>query len=151
MQTMTKIITIFIYLIFYYREIVKLDHFMTLFLSNTNTVPWCSSCKVHRFVAASFNSGLVIRYKFIFVAAYIVYGPVCCTLKTKKPSMFPLLQKILNHRKHFRVFLPVFRIRIHFLRIRIRIRIQRLRLETNTDPDTDSEYGSGSGSTGPIE
>jgi hypothetical protein len=38
MQIMTKNITIFIYLIFYHREIVKLDHFMTLFLSYANTV-----------------------------------------------------------------------------------------------------------------
>ncbi len=40
MQIMTKNITIFIYLIFYHREIVKLDHFSLC------------RCKVHRFVAA---------------------------------------------------------------------------------------------------
>ncbi len=49
---MTKNIPIFIYLIFYYREIVKLDHFMTLSLSYANTVMWCSRCKIHHFVAA---------------------------------------------------------------------------------------------------
>ncbi len=38
MQIMTKNSTIFIYLIFYHREIVKLDHFMTLSLSYANTV-----------------------------------------------------------------------------------------------------------------
>jgi hypothetical protein len=38
MQIMTKNITIFIYLIFFHREIVKLDHFMALFLSFANTV-----------------------------------------------------------------------------------------------------------------
>ncbi len=32
---------IFIYLIFYHREIVKLDHFMTVSLSYANTVLWC--------------------------------------------------------------------------------------------------------------
>ncbi len=50
---MTKNIKIFIYLIFYHREIVKLDHFiMTLSLSYANTVLWRSRCKIHRFVAA---------------------------------------------------------------------------------------------------
>ncbi len=38
MQIMTKSITIFIYLIFYHREIVKPDHFKTLSLSYANTV-----------------------------------------------------------------------------------------------------------------
>jgi hypothetical protein len=38
MQIMTKNITIFIYLIFYHREIVKQDHFLTLSLSYANTV-----------------------------------------------------------------------------------------------------------------
>ncbi len=38
MQIMTKNIAIFIYLIFYHREIVKLDHSMTLSLSYANTV-----------------------------------------------------------------------------------------------------------------
>jgi hypothetical protein len=52
MQIMTKSITIFIYLFFYHREIVKLDHFMTLSLSYSNTVLWCSNCKTHRFAAA---------------------------------------------------------------------------------------------------
>ncbi len=33
-----KKILIFIYLIFYHRDIVKLDHFMTLSLSSANTV-----------------------------------------------------------------------------------------------------------------
>ncbi len=51
---MTKNITIFIYFIFYHREIVKLDHFMTVSLSYANTVLWCSRCKIHRFVAAPF-------------------------------------------------------------------------------------------------
>ncbi len=37
MQIMTKNITIFIYLIFYQREIVKQDHFMALSLSYANT------------------------------------------------------------------------------------------------------------------
>ncbi len=36
MQIMTKNITIFNYLFFYHREIVKLDHFMTLSLSYEN-------------------------------------------------------------------------------------------------------------------
>ncbi len=52
MQIMTKNITIFIYLIFYRREIVKLDHFMTLSSSYANTVLSCSRCKIHHFVAA---------------------------------------------------------------------------------------------------
>jgi hypothetical protein len=38
MQIMRKNITNFIYLIFYHREIVKLDHFMALSLSYANTV-----------------------------------------------------------------------------------------------------------------
>jgi hypothetical protein len=38
MQIMTKKITIFIYLIFYHREIVKLDQFMTLSLT-----PFCDA------------------------------------------------------------------------------------------------------------
>jgi hypothetical protein len=38
LQIMTKNMKIFIYLIFYYREIAKLDHFMTLSLSYANTV-----------------------------------------------------------------------------------------------------------------
>jgi hypothetical protein len=37
-QIMTINIIFFIYLIFYHREIVKLDHFMTLFLNNAKTV-----------------------------------------------------------------------------------------------------------------
>ncbi len=52
MQSRTKNITIFIHLIFYNREIVKKDHFMTVSLSYANTVLWCSRCKIHRFVAA---------------------------------------------------------------------------------------------------
>jgi hypothetical protein len=52
MQIMTKNIKIFIYLIFYHREIVKLDHFMTLSLSYASTVLLFSRCKIHRFVAA---------------------------------------------------------------------------------------------------
>jgi hypothetical protein len=46
MQIMTKNITIFILLIFYQREIVKIDHFMTLSLSYANTV---LLRKIHRF------------------------------------------------------------------------------------------------------
>ncbi len=38
MQIMTKNIKFFIYLFFYHREVVKLDHFMTLSLSYANTV-----------------------------------------------------------------------------------------------------------------
>jgi hypothetical protein len=38
MQIMTKNITIFLYLIFHHREIVRLDHFMTLSMSYANTV-----------------------------------------------------------------------------------------------------------------
>jgi hypothetical protein len=38
MQIMAKNITSFINLIFYHREILKLDHFMTLSLSYANTV-----------------------------------------------------------------------------------------------------------------
>ncbi len=38
MQIMTKNITIFIYLIFYHRVTVKLDHFMGLFLSYAKTI-----------------------------------------------------------------------------------------------------------------
>ncbi len=52
MQIMTKNITIFIYFIFYHREIAKLDNFMTLSLSYASTVLWRSRCKTHRFVAA---------------------------------------------------------------------------------------------------
>ncbi len=51
MQIMSKNVTIFIYLIYYHREMVKLDHFMTLFLSYANTVLWRSRCKIHRFLA----------------------------------------------------------------------------------------------------
>ncbi len=54
MQIMTNHITIYNYLIFNHREIVKLDHLMTLFLSYANTVLWCSRCKIHPFVAAPF-------------------------------------------------------------------------------------------------
>jgi hypothetical protein len=42
MQIMTKNITILIYLVFYHREIVKLDHFMTLSLSFANA-PFCDA------------------------------------------------------------------------------------------------------------
>ncbi len=52
MQIMIKNITFFINLIFCYREIVKLDHFITLSLSYANTVLWCRHWKIHRFVAA---------------------------------------------------------------------------------------------------
>jgi len=52
MQIMTKNITIFLYLIFYHREIRKLDHVMTLSLNYAKTVLWRSRCKIHRFVAA---------------------------------------------------------------------------------------------------
>ncbi len=52
MQIMTKNITFFNNLIFKRREIVKLDHFMTLSLSYANTVMQWSHCKIHRFVAA---------------------------------------------------------------------------------------------------
>jgi len=38
MQIMTKSINFFIYSIIYHREIVKLDHFMTVSLSSANTV-----------------------------------------------------------------------------------------------------------------
>ncbi len=38
MQIITKNITVFIYLIFYHREILKLDNFMTLSWSYTNPV-----------------------------------------------------------------------------------------------------------------
>jgi hypothetical protein len=38
MQIMTKILQFFIYLIFYHKEIVNLDHFMALSLSYENTV-----------------------------------------------------------------------------------------------------------------
>jgi hypothetical protein len=59
MQIMMKNITIFIYLIFYHRAIVKLDHFMTLSLSYAkNTVLWRIRCKIHRFVAAPYQNGL---------------------------------------------------------------------------------------------
>ncbi len=51
MQLMTKNIKFYLSQ-FYHREIVKLDHFMTLSLSYANTVLWCSRCKIHRFVAA---------------------------------------------------------------------------------------------------
>ncbi len=53
MQIVTKNIKFFINLIFKRREIVKLDHFMTLSLSYANTVLWCTHCKIHRFVAAA--------------------------------------------------------------------------------------------------
>ncbi len=56
-QIMTKNITIFMYLIFYHRKIVKLDHFMTFSLSFA-TVLWCSRCNIHRFVAAPFMGDL---------------------------------------------------------------------------------------------
>jgi hypothetical protein len=54
MQITIKNITIFIYLIFYHREIVKLDNFMTISLSYANIVLRRSRCKIHRFVAAPF-------------------------------------------------------------------------------------------------
>ncbi len=51
-----KYITIFIYLIFYRREIVKLSHFMTLSLCYANTILRRSRCKIHRrFIAAPFH------------------------------------------------------------------------------------------------
>ncbi len=52
MQIMTKNTIFFIYLIFYHRKIGKLDHFMTLSLSNANTILWCNRWKIHRFVGA---------------------------------------------------------------------------------------------------
>jgi hypothetical protein len=52
LQIMKKYITIFIYLIFYHREIVKLDHFMTLSLSYANTILDAAVAKIHRFVAS---------------------------------------------------------------------------------------------------
>jgi hypothetical protein len=61
MQIMAKNITIFIYLIFYYREIVKLGHFMTLSLSYANTDMWRSRCKIHRIVAAP-NSHSIFKH-----------------------------------------------------------------------------------------
>jgi hypothetical protein len=45
MQIMTKNITIFIYLIFHHREIVKLDHFMTVSLQPLQNPPIFSSTK----------------------------------------------------------------------------------------------------------
>ncbi len=54
MPLMTKNITIFISLIFYHREIVKLDHFMGLSLSYAKTILRRSHCKIPRFVAAPF-------------------------------------------------------------------------------------------------
>ncbi len=52
MQIMTIYILQFFYLIFYHREIVKLDHFMTLSLSYANTILDAAVAKIHRFVAA---------------------------------------------------------------------------------------------------
>ncbi len=52
MQIMTKSVTVFIHLIFYYREIVKLYDFMTLSLNYPNIVLWHSRCKIHSFIAA---------------------------------------------------------------------------------------------------
>jgi hypothetical protein len=56
MQIIDKNIKIFIYLFFYHREIVRLDHFMTLSLRYANTVLLRSCCKIHRFVAAPMDS-----------------------------------------------------------------------------------------------
>ncbi len=64
MQIVTKNIALFINLIFYHREIVKLDHFMTLSLSYSNTVLWCRRCKIYRFVAAPYFDLLLLNYHF---------------------------------------------------------------------------------------
>jgi hypothetical protein len=54
MQIMTKNITSFINLIFYHREVVKLEHFMTVFLSYANTV--LQPLQIHRFVAVALKN-----------------------------------------------------------------------------------------------
>ncbi len=64
MQIVTKNIALFINLIFYDRKLLKLDHFMTLSLSNLNTVLWCSRCKIHRFVAVPYFYFLLLIYHF---------------------------------------------------------------------------------------
>ncbi len=76
MQFMTKNITIFIYSFFFHREIVKLDHFITLFLIYANTVLWRSRRKIHRFVAAPLNistyrvpSSIITRAQFPAIIA----------------------------------------------------------------------------------
>ncbi len=38
---------------FYHGEVLKQDRYMTHFLSYTNTVSWCSHCKINRYVAAT--------------------------------------------------------------------------------------------------
>jgi len=65
MQIMTKNITFFINLIFYHREIVKLDHFMTLSLSDANTVLGCGRYKIHRFEAATGKIMGIVTLKLI--------------------------------------------------------------------------------------
>jgi hypothetical protein len=43
MQIMTKILNFCINLIFYHREIVTLDHYMTLSLSYSDQTPFCDA------------------------------------------------------------------------------------------------------------
>jgi hypothetical protein len=90
---MTKNIKLFIYLIFYHREIVKLDHFIILSLSFANTVLLCSRCKIHRFVAAPFEPMLWIRirsYRGLFgqVGTGIIVPDPDLTLLTRKNLLF---------------------------------------------------------------
>jgi hypothetical protein len=65
MQIMTKNITFFVKLIFYHREVVKLDHFMTLsVMPPLQNPPFCSSTvfvRVNPFlslVQSSYESGM---------------------------------------------------------------------------------------------
>jgi hypothetical protein len=70
MQIMAKNIPIFINLIFYHRENVKLVHFTALSLSYANTVLWRRSCKIHRFVAAPSKRGCVVLF-FLHLAHFL--------------------------------------------------------------------------------
>ncbi len=74
-RTMTKNITIFIYLIFYHREMVKLDHF--------NTVLWCGLFKIHRFVAVprSFGTSLCSAKAYLHILSAAQYLRANCSKK----------------------------------------------------------------------
>jgi hypothetical protein len=88
----SKNITIFIYLIFYHREIVKLNNFMTLSLSYANTDLWCSRCKIHCFVAAPHAQPTIVALtprilpldspnrRHLFVTPWHAISSLFCTL-----------------------------------------------------------------------
>ncbi len=52
---------LFNFLFFYHREIVKLDHFMTLSLSYAYTILDAAVAKIHRFVAAPTINPIIVQ------------------------------------------------------------------------------------------